>query len=175
MCQLQEDCTNGVDDDGDGLIDCKDGDCPPCPPVQKDPSRIKFDRAGGLADLLKVHGKFTPTTPVDPLTEDVGIVLTNSLAIIFRGTIPASNVTGIPGGKSFKFKDPTRTIADGVVKLQIKHLPRGDWTFNLTAYGNLRQATVPEMAFSFRIGDDSFVVDRRWQQLSNGWLLRDNQ
>jgi len=28
----QEICDNGIDDDADGLIDCKDPDCPPCPP-----------------------------------------------------------------------------------------------------------------------------------------------
>ncbi len=26
-------CTDGLDDDGDGLTDCADADCPPCPPV----------------------------------------------------------------------------------------------------------------------------------------------
>ena len=33
----KEICGNGVDDDNDGLIDCKDADCPPCPPTCTSP------------------------------------------------------------------------------------------------------------------------------------------
>ena len=30
ICNAQENCTNGIDDDGDGLIDCVDPDCESC-------------------------------------------------------------------------------------------------------------------------------------------------
>ena len=35
--KVPEDCTNGIDDDGDGLVDCNDPDCaayPGCLPVE---------------------------------------------------------------------------------------------------------------------------------------------
>ncbi|MGR3310440.1 MAG: SBBP repeat-containing protein, partial [Candidatus Brocadiales bacterium] len=44
-----ENCTNGLDDDGDGLVDCNDTDCPPCTP---EACNDGIDNDGdGLVDL----------------------------------------------------------------------------------------------------------------------------
>ncbi len=54
-----EDCTNGIDDDGDGDIDCFDTDCP-CVPVNCSPTFVKTygdgnaDEAGGV--VLPIPG-----------------------------------------------------------------------------------------------------------------------
>ena len=50
-CLLQELCMDGADNDGDGLIDCLDPDCPVCPPPKKDPATIKFGRVPGTDPL----------------------------------------------------------------------------------------------------------------------------
>jgi hypothetical protein len=47
---VKEDCNNNSDDDGDGAIDCEDGDCPPCPP-DKEKCADGIDNDGdGLVD-----------------------------------------------------------------------------------------------------------------------------
>lgn len=52
-CGAIEDCTNGIDDDGDGLIDCDDPDCGgvgTCPEIQCSDG---IDNDGdGLVDCL---------------------------------------------------------------------------------------------------------------------------
>ncbi|MGR3310341.1 MAG: hypothetical protein ACUZ77_06155, partial [Candidatus Brocadiales bacterium] len=45
-----EDCTNGIDDDGDGLVDCNDSDCPPC--STEDCTNGTDDDGDGLVDCL---------------------------------------------------------------------------------------------------------------------------
>lgn len=51
-----EDCTNGVDDDGDGLVDCADSDCMPAPDAGSDVSIC----IGASYDLLAAATGSTP-------------------------------------------------------------------------------------------------------------------
>jgi hypothetical protein len=52
---LPEVCDDFVDNDGDGLIDCLDPDCP-CAPIGKDPGFIRFRPADPGHDYVSIHG-----------------------------------------------------------------------------------------------------------------------
>ncbi|MFN8546139.1 MAG: vWA domain-containing protein [Candidatus Binatia bacterium] len=168
-CQLKEDCGNQVDDDGDGLIDCKDSDCPPCPPPHKDPSTIKFDTSGHHRDLFTTHGRLPLVGAVDPRNEDLAIVLTRvDGTVIFRTTVPSGAITGV--GTSYKFKDRTGARADGLVLVKLaNHM--GVWTYKAKAYANLSGATEPEMTLQIAVGSQTFSLNRRWRAKGYGWFL----
>ena len=91
-----------VDDDGDGLIDCLDSDCPVCPVPTKDPSKIKFDRkAGRHRDSFDTHGRLSFATPIDPATEGFGITVSNGATIVYRATIMGADLSqAAPGSGS---------------------------------------------------------------------------
>ncbi len=72
---LPEDCTNGLDDDGDGLVDCDDSDCASECVIQvtidikpgSDPNSINLDSAGVIPVAILSSSTFDATT-VNPAT-----------------------------------------------------------------------------------------------------------
>lgn len=65
-----EHCANGVDDDGDQLIDCMDPDCPPCPPPTCPPGQEccdgKDNDGDGKVDEGNVCGFLGSKEPCPP-------------------------------------------------------------------------------------------------------------
>ena len=71
---ISEICTNSVDDDSDGLVDCLDSDCPACvviPPVNESCENMfalyRFDESGGVV------GKFGNARNFDGIDDYVSV------------------------------------------------------------------------------------------------------
>jgi hypothetical protein len=170
-CELVEACTNATDDDGDGLIDCLDPDCPPCVVPKKDPATIKFGRLPGT-DRFKAHGSLQSsdeTLTFDPATDTVTVMLSNANGIILRSTMGPGTMTSRAPGKA-DFKDRSLTVADGLYRFKIS-VRKGLWVFSILARGDYSAATEQQMTLSINVGPQSFALSRNWAKKNYGWYL----
>jgi hypothetical protein len=171
-------CANCLDDDVDGLIDCEDPDCQPCPTIEPVPGRARIRFATGRFevgghDQLVLHKAVIPGVLIDPPNEDVGVVLTNALGLVFRDRLAAGRITQ-KGRFRFDYRNlAARRMRRGIARLTIQERPsRGHFRLTLEAYGDLRAATEPEMTLQIKIGDDVFVKTAAWARSRTGWTLR---
>ena len=163
-----------IDNDCDGLIDCNDPDCPPCPPAKKDPTIIRFGRAG--LDLLRGHAVLQ-MTPVDVASKQIGLLLSNASDVIYRGVVPAGSLTA--SGTTFRYSNPDARSAGGIYSLKIAQYHDGSaYRVNFAAYGDLSAATDPAMRLQVYIGvapenaPDSlpFITTAiPWTRIPTGW------
>ncbi len=189
-------CNNGVDDNGDALIDCADPLCPagsnscdanclftnPCVSILNDPAIIRTygeqKRGRPRKDFVKIHGRFIPNSPVDPYLEGFSFLLTNADGIIYTASL-------FPGDfeikrEEFRFKDKRakRTglgIRGGIFKLRVKQRFDGGFLgygFTIKAYGDLSRAVLPRMTTQVYIGDDVAFLTATWRGDSRKWKLK---
>ena len=168
-----------VDNDCDGLIDCADPDCSgifPCPRASKDPTIIRFGRAGSL-DLIRGHAKLG-TTPVDISAMSVGVLLSNPQGAIYSGSLAAGALTPGPSGTIFRFSNPDARTGGGIYSVKIKQNRSSSYTFGFVSYGDLSAATDPRMRLQFYIGEDAnaardgrifITLDQPWTRTPTGW------
>jgi hypothetical protein len=134
-------------------------------------SRIRFV-AGPRLDLLILHARVNPGTPISPTTEDVTVSIDNANGTVFTQTIPAGSLVERGPGK-FQFRDPAAVQNGGVRKLQIKEKsdPAGGFAVDVIAYGDFSTATLATMTTFIAIGDDGFTDMSMWTQQPNGWTV----
>src|SRR5262245_35306528 len=102
-CQLQDICTDLIDNDNDGRIDCDDPDCK-CQVFGKDPAAIIFFRPTKPdQDYFKVHGRMVVQDLAAALSGKFGILVTNANGVIYKGLL-------LPG--DLKPKDPGAIFSD---------------------------------------------------------------
>ncbi len=163
-------CPNGADDDGDGLIDCEDPDCD-CEPIGEDPGKILFGKPRGAGrDKLMVHGLVLPLSDYDPMTEEIGFVLTNENGLSYTAVLQPG-VLESKSGKFFHRNSENTRARNGVGRFVLskkltRHGAFEGYQFYVTMYGDLALATVPKMTFQIRIGDDAFVNTSDWKRVS---------
>ena len=138
-----ENCSNGIDDDCDMLIDCADpdclparceapprpacttdADCPPvpgggqnrclCPDIRKDPSTIRFGSAG--LDVFSSHGRVVPGSSINVMTSEVKWLVTNDATgeIVWEGTLQPGDLTPNAKGTLFRFSDRDAKSGQGI-------------------------------------------------------------
>jgi hypothetical protein len=188
------------DNDCDGLVDCDDPDCHlcqggaanglecsttggaaaclagngicGCPPIQKDPTTIKFGPAGANLDRLKSHGRVTITGPVDVLNSETGWLLSNVRGGIYGVSLPAGVMTANLKGTSFKYKNPNARTQGGVYQARVNitrdHVSYG---YRVETYGNMALATDARMSIQFYVGsqETSAIHTETWQRTPIGW------
>jgi hypothetical protein len=170
-------CANCLDDDGNRLIDCEDTTACACLPIGNNPGRGRI-RVGvgkfgtGGRDQLKVHVTIKPGTPIDPSTETVGVVLTNGDGLMFRQMLTPGAMKQ-KGELRFDFRNRTALRArNGIARLTLQNRPtRGYYRVTLELYGDLSQATRPDMKLQIKVGDDAFINATPWVQTRTGWKL----
>ncbi len=189
-------CNNGFDDDGDFAIDCADTDCTPegfqscdtsclltpaCIPILNDPATLtSYDaeaRARGKKGRVKIHGRFVPVTPVDPITEGFTFTLSNALGTIYTARLEPFDMEARNPSK-MRFKDrnakKARALRGGIGKLSIKRRRDGGYlgySFKIKAYGNMSRATLARMSTQVRIGDDVAYLTADWSGHDGKWKL----
>ena len=93
----QEDCTNGIDDDGDGLIDCLDPDCigdpDACPAFAFPGSCLPI---GYIPDITGTDGGFKVGGSVADVTIPIP-ASTNRASLIIQGVYQQAPVDALTG------------------------------------------------------------------------------
>jgi hypothetical protein len=177
-----ENCTNGVDDDCDLLIDCSDPDCQParcekpprptcvddqdcpgvgnrclCPDIRKDPSTIRFG-AGGL-DRFSSHGRVVPGSSIDVGNAELTWLVTNDATgeVVYEGTLYPGDMSSNPGKTTFRFLDrgarSGHGFRNGLYRAKIR-ITRGgtSYGYKVQAYGDMAAASGPQMTIQLYLG-----------------------
>jgi hypothetical protein len=149
----------------------------PCPPAKKDPTMIRYGRAGGL-DMIRGHAKLE-MAPTDLAATPVSVLLTDLRGAIYSDGLPAGALSGDAGGRIFRFRNAAARTEGGMYAVKIKRNRDGvTYTFSFTSYGDLSAATDENMRLHFYVGTDDaaasdgriFVtLDAPWRQTPNGW------
>jgi len=170
------------DDDCDGLIDCADPDCPQppemCPPIKKDPSKIRFDASESGLDSFSSHGRVEPGTFVDVAQSEVRWLVTNDATgkVVYEGTLYPGDLTPNNAGTVFRYLDRDARIGQGrrsgIYKAKIR-ISRGgtSYGFKVLAYGDMAKLTGRYMSIQFYVGSPStaFIHSEPWTQTGWGW------
>jgi len=198
---LAEICNNGVDDDGNALIDCADLDCaevptpgcddvcqftPVCVAILGDPAIIRVDldsperSASDGRYTFGFHGRIIPTTPVDPLTDGFVVMLSNADGEIYRAEVAASDLE-LRGRNRYGLNREAAAVAlrdGGIGKLSIRaRRDKGQHGFGirLRSYGDVSRATLPRMTTQVYFGDDVAYLTATWSRRPGRWTLRLSQ
>ncbi len=117
-----ENCTNGVDDDGDGLVDAADPDCQVCP----DPNTVIVTVPGTSGGLANVNTPGTGTAPVAAFTLALGQTVTVSATggVTWYSGPETSDANGGPVGTSPDFLDQSLPAISLVARIS-----GGTWQF----------------------------------------------
>ena len=167
-------CTDQVDNDDDGLIDCLDPDCPTCQPITNTcnhpcVTQILFQRRG--LDLLRMQASFKPLTPIDPATEQLGLLITNANGVVLADLLAPGTVKQV--GKSWSATVKTAKTAGGIFKIRITRLADLSYRLNIRAYEEMSAtATLASMSVQILIGDDAAVATSTWSPLKAGWRVQ---
>ena len=178
-----EDCSNLFDDDGDLLIDADDPDCqgeaptcsftcklvPTSQPLHEGKALLTFGRKGKL-DMFKARARVYPTTPVDPFTETIGLVVSNADGNVWRGELQPGDVLRagpekIKGGFKDRVARKGLGTRSGIAKFGImQKIKRGKvmYQFTVKVSGDFSLADDPTMLFQFFIGEDGFSSVNEW-------------
>ena len=173
-CMNEEPCSDQIDNDDDGLIDCLDPDCPNCPPIidtcnHPCVSQIVFQRRG--LDLLRFQASFKPLTAVDPATEQVGVLITNADGVVFADLMPPGTLRRV--GKSFSGTVKAAKTAGGIYKIKITPLADGSYRVNIKGYEEMSAtAILPAMNVQLLIGDDVASSASIWTPIKVGWRVQ---
>ena len=170
--ELPEVCDDFVDNDGDGLIDCLDPDCP-CPGIGKDPSVIRFYKCKPGRDYVSIHGSI-PLCDGDALTtEPLGLLLTNVHGVVYKAELAPGLLKRVGTHRWLYYDRNAARAHAGVELLEVRYYPHeGIYTFAFKAYGDLAPvATEALMAIQLKVGSEMFVLESVWKRRSYGWKL----
>jgi hypothetical protein len=188
-------CNNGIDDDGDGLVDCADTSCannpvpgclaceivPICMPVLEDPAVMNVpdgsDRAVRSPRYdFGFHGRVVMSTPVSPLTEGVTLVMSNANGEIYRAYVPPEEIRQIRK-KAFTLRRSDEALspnASGVVSLSIRQRMDGGklgYGIRLKTFGDFSRATMARMTTQIYLGNDVAYLTADWTKRPGRWML----
>lgn len=165
-----ENCTNQIDDDDDGLVDCADpdcctGGCGKCDPILDDPAQIKF-REG--QDSVKIHGRLLDHgNPIETFalslsSGDDPVVFEAPYIEQRRGKFFYVNKSAKTDGGIYKLR-MRRQVKEGIAVVNWKIL----------AYGDLSAITNEKITTQiYRVSDPTSIVTAEWEATRTGYLLR---
>jgi uncharacterized repeat protein (TIGR01451 family) len=186
-------CNNTIDDDADLLIDCVDPDClapgfqscdgncqltTPCVPILNDPARLR-------SDYVKVHGKFIPTTGVNPLLDGFTFLVANDEGEVFRAELFEGDLELVDGRQLLRwaFKDHDAKHGGGrrggIAQVRVKQRRERDgqisYPFKIKAYGDMSKAIKARMTTQVYIDDDVAFLTATWLGKPGRWWLTQKQ
>jgi hypothetical protein len=190
-----EDCNNGLDDDLDGAIDCRDTGCKPgsreaicsenceldepCDVFIRDPARITFGRNGD-PDEIYIHGRIPMSGDFQRVGRGVVFELSNPFGAIYRAALGPGDMRAAVAGRYFRFRDgdaqqlgelSTRGGIDSVRFRTRKFAGVKYIVFTIRAYGDLKAANYFRMTTKLSAGPEVGYLTAEWTATPRGWLL----
>ncbi len=190
-----EDCNNGVDDDRDGDIDCRDRDCRPngrgplcdegceldlpCQVFIRDPARIVFDRKGG-PDEIYLHGRIPKIGDFLQVGRGAVFEVSNQYGPIYRAELGPGDLKAGIAGRYFRWRDrDAETLGEDSlrgglswVRFRVRRIRGVEYiVFTLRAYANLSAANHFLITTKLSAGPEVGFLTAEWQATPRGWLL----
>jgi len=189
-----ETCNNGVDDDGDGSIDCTDPECvvpgldgcndlceivAACVPIVGDPAVIfptPTDRRAVKRGTFSFHGRMFPNTSVEPDLEMFAMMVSNVNGVIHRAELPPGALIRKEKTRfAFRASDPERVAREGgvaMVSVQRRKVgARFAYAVKAKIYGDFTAATLSRMTTQLHLGNDTAFTTANWQFGRGRWFL----
>ncbi|MFQ5478207.1 MAG: hypothetical protein ACE5E4_06280 [Candidatus Binatia bacterium] len=130
---------------------------PGCLPTELRSASLTF-KPDVSDDRLRIKGSFDAISPEPEFTtEDVIFLLTDHDGEIFRATVPAGGFGVSTNGRTFRFKDKTGLLANGLISAKFKR--RGDGRYKWSAKAKNVDLT----------GADRLYVDLGIEMVSTCW------
>jgi hypothetical protein len=186
-----EACDDGLDGDGDNLIDCEDPDCSltvqptcnaeclnvRCEGIARDPGRIDVNEPGAIG-YFEVHGRVRMApTEVDPTASDFGVSLRNDAGEIYRGDLVAGDFAKYDK-RRFRYSDENVRSGeggrDGLYKVSSRFRKiEGQWyyTFRVKAFADFSGATSARMTTQVYAGPCVGFLTAEWRHTRGGWRV----
>ncbi|MFN2426440.1 MAG: hypothetical protein ABR587_08345 [Candidatus Binatia bacterium] len=190
-----EDCNNGVDDDGDGAVDCRDTGCKPnargpvcdenceldqpCVVFIRDPARILFNSRGG-PDEIYIHGRIPMSGEFRDVGRSMSFELSNPFGAIYRTSLGPGDMRGAVGGRYFRFRDKSaeflgdasNRVGLSLVKLRTRRFSGvPHMVFTIRGYGDFSAANHYLMTTKLSAGAEVGYLTVEWTATPRGWLL----
>jgi hypothetical protein len=190
-----ENCHNGLDDDGDNDIDCRDTGCKPgarvpmcteaclfdetCDEFIRDPARITFNREGG-PDEIYIHGRIPMSGDFERTGRGAYFELSNPFGAIYRASLGPGDMRGAVGRRYYRFRDvDAETLGEasargGIdsVRFRVRRFEGVKYiVFTIRAYGNLKAANYYRMTTTLAAGPEVGYLTAEWTATSRGWVL----
>jgi hypothetical protein len=195
MAGTFEDCNNGLDDDLDGAIDCRDKGCKPgarepicsenceldepCDVFIRDPARIAFNREGG-PDEIYIHGRIPMSGEFKRVARGVVFELSNQFGAIYRASLGPGDMRAAVAGRFFRFRDRDAELLGEIssrggidsVRLRTRRFGGVKFiVFTIRAYGDLKAANHFRMTTKLSAGPEVGYLTADWEATPRGWVL----
>jgi len=195
MAGTFEDCNNNVDDDMDGLVDCRDPGCKPrarealcdetcqldqpCEVFIRDPARIAFNTKGG-PDEIYIHGRIPMTGDFQRVGRGVLFELSNQYGAIYRASLGPDDMRVGVGGRYFRFRDQqaeylgesSERVGLSSVRFRTRRFSGVEHiVFTIRAYADLSAANHYLMTTKLSAGPEVGFLTAEWTATPRGWVL----
>jgi cysteine-rich repeat protein len=162
----REICTDFVDNDGDGLVDCVDPDCE-CQVLRNDPARVTFNKGDANHVYLQASGNID-TTGLDPTSTGACAMLANEEGVLWKGCLLPGDVPA--AASAYRYKDVTARTGpgkrDGIYEFRLERRAFGHVIWKVYAPIVVPD---PKMTFQVVLGEKVWSYTSTWLKTSNGW------
>ncbi len=150
---------------------------PPFEPDDHDPACVGCDKAASdvaairfnvkRPDLFKLQWSFETTVPIDPLHEEVEVVLSTPDGTVVRALVPAGELT--PRRTTLRYRRKASSPVEGLKRLWLTPLGTNRWLIRAAIEGDLADADRFDLIVRWQIGTEAFVLNQGWTATSRGW------
>ncbi len=178
---LPEICTDGIDNDGDGLVDCDDVlDCH-CQPIIRDPAHL-CPAAHQQLFRYTLHARAYPTSAINSIeTDGLTVALQyHASAPWFRVHLPASALritTAAHNGVKYRFVDTSP--GPGIKKWSVRKIYKyGQLQYLINGHGLVPAPPTAgryDILQQITLGDVPFVSTQTWQRNGRCLVLTDQK
>jgi hypothetical protein len=151
----RETCGNGIDDDGDGLVDWEDPDCCAATmPLTVSHLELRPASAGG-GTRVELRARYAPAAPplFDPAAKDTSVQISDAQGSLLYATVAASHWAH-PARRRYRFEDNAGAFAGGLTKGDFRVRRDGAVAFRTRGRTDARATSGANVRVTIRVGEE---------------------